>query len=608
MLAAGLLQEEGRKKALTLQQQHGEMLGRILEAEGIASRLAIYKSIAAQVGLEFVDLLADPPQPTLLHESLAEEYLTMQAMPWKLDKDVMVIATAQMTAHMQQWATARYGEKRHFVITTPYDIRRALQKRFGTWYDHHSRMHLFELRPHQSARPMRTQPEQTISLALLAICLLALCATHSPSLAALMLVAQIFYVATLYFKVMLFVKGGRYIFPEPTPIESEHQLPIYTVLVPVYKEAQSLPRLFAALDALDYPKSKLDVKLIMEEDDSETIAMAKQLRPSGSIDIVLVPYSLPRTKPKACNYALRFAQGEFVTIYDAEDQPDPQQLKKAVAAFRAAPENVACLQARLNYYNKNENLLTKLFAIEYAAWFDHMLRGLQAYGVPIPLGGTSNHIALKKLRDAGEWDPYNVTEDADLGIRLELMGYKTQVFDSITLEEAPLTLRAWMKQRSRWIKGYMQTWLVHMRAPVALYKHFGALGFFGFQLFIGGPCLVFLLAPVLWLISGLWAAGYIGETALLPEEFLLFAVINLLFGLLSHLYFALAILSRKQWKGMTLAALLFPFYWVLHSFAGIKAAWQLLIKPDYWEKTSHGLSRISQISTDNPIIFHEFKR
>jgi len=240
-----------------------------------------------------------------------------------------------------------------------------------------------------------------------------------------------------------------------------------------------LPIITESLRNIDYPLSKLDIKLILEDDDEETIAAAKNLNLESMFEIIRVPVSLPKTKPKACNYALNFARGELVTIYDAEDKPERDQLKKAVIAFRKAPKNTAVIQARLNYFNANENWLTRMFTLEYSLWFDFYLPALEALKIPIPLGGTSNHFKLRILKDVNAWDPYNVTEDADLGVRLTQLNYRVGVVNSTTYEEATNRFGNWIRQRSRWIKGYMQTYLVHMRHPVRLYRSLGHVGFWG---------------------------------------------------------------------------------------------------------------------------------
>src|SRR5256714_5784540 len=306
-------------------------------------------------------------------------------------------------------------------------------------------------------------------------------------------------------------------------------MPVYTVLVPAYREAQVLPTLAQALPELDYPHDRLDVKLLLEADDTETIAAARALHLPNFIDIVVLAPSEPRTKPKACNYGLQLARGEYTVIFDAEDIPEPDQLLKTVAAFRQAGPEIACLQARLAYFNRRQNLLTRWFTAEYVMLFEFLLPALHASNLPIPLGGTSNHFRTAVLREIGAWDPYNVTEDADLGIRLHKAGYRTAVLDTTTYEEANSRYGNWIRQRSRWIKGYMQTWLVHTRHPVALWRAMGTWGFAGFQAVVGGTWITFLLNPFYAVLLALWYLTHLHVLhALFPGWVYFMAATNLL--------------------------------------------------------------------------------
>ncbi|HEX4302452.1 MAG TPA: glycosyltransferase [Rhizomicrobium sp.] len=363
------------------------------------------------------------------------------------------------------------------------------------------------------------------------------------------------------------------------------ELPVYTILVPLYREANVLPRLARALLLLDYPHDKLDIKLIVEADDPHTLAVADALVGRGPFDVICVPTVGPRTKPKACNFALHFARGEFTVIFDAEDRPERDQLRKAVAAFRTLPARVACLQARLNFYNADENWLTRLFALDYALWFDVLLPGLDRIGVPMPLGGTSNHFRTAVLRELGGWDPFNVTEDADLGIRIAQLGNRVAMLDSTTFEEAPTRLDVWLKQRSRWLKGYMQTWLVHTREPFGLVRRAGIGGFFAFHLFIGGSVAASLANPLLWVLFGL--------SLMLPHggASSMTALASLIGG--NALLSVLATIGslRRGWRDLAPYGLTVTLYWALISLAAWRGLKQLITDPFHWEKTAHGLSR-----------------
>ncbi len=324
---------------------------------------------------------------------------------------------------------------------------------------------------------------------------------------------------------------------------------------------------------------------MLEADDAQTIAAAAALR-DCAFEIVLVHDHGPRSKPKAETYAMQFALGEYLVIYDAEDRPEPDQLLKAVAAFRAGPRQLACVQARLNFYNADHNWLTRMFALDYALWFEMLLPGLDRIGLPMPLGGTSNHFRTAVLRAIGGWDAFNVTEDADIGIRLTQLGYRVSMIASTTFEEAPVSLGAWLRQRSRWLKGYMQTWLVHMRHPLALLRHAGPGGFLAFQLFLGGGVIFALANPLLWaafLASVLlgWQAetgfGHVPGASLLANNLLL-------------TYLAIISPGRRGRGDLAPYGLTVIAYWAMVSLAGYRALCQLVTRPFFWEKTIHGVT------------------
>ena len=380
--------------------------------------------------------------------------------------------------------------------------------------------------------------------------------------------------------------------PRQLAAVSDRKLPVYSILCPLYKEAAVLPDFLTSIGHLDWPKSKLDVILLLEEDDRDTRAAASRLHLPRYVRLVIVPHSLPKTKPKACNYGLSLAKGKFVVVYDAEDRPDPMQLKKAYLAFRSVPKNVVCLQAKLNYYNPRHNLLTRLFTAEYSLWFDLILPGLQSINTAIPLGGTSNHFRAEVLKKLHGWDAFNVTEDCDLGARLFLAGSQTAMIDSVTLEEANSHLGNWLRQRSRWIKGYIQTYFVHNRHPIRFLRSRGVHAFL-FQLLMGGKILFLLINPVLWLATFSYFALYrfVGPAieSLYPPVIFYLAVFSAVFGnFLFIYYYMLGLAKRGSWD-LVKYVYFIPLYWILISLAGVKAVYQLVFKPHFWEKTHHGL-------------------
>jgi cellulose synthase/poly-beta-1,6-N-acetylglucosamine synthase-like glycosyltransferase len=307
--------------------------------------------------------------------------------------------------------------------------------------------------------------------------------------------------------------------------------------------------------------------------------------------VVEVPPSEPRTKPKALNYAMVEAWGELITIYDAEDLPEPLQLRRAALALTEGPPTLACVQGQLTYFNPEQNLLTRWFAIEYASWFRQFLPGLVGTGAPIPLGGTSNHFKRDVLAEVGGWDPYNVTEDADLGVRLHRHGYHVGVIESATYEEANSDVVNWVKQRSRWYKGYLQTWLVNLRHPIQRVRDLGFWRFVVFNLFVGGTPMLALMNPLFWGLTALWFVAqptFIREIYVAPLFYVSFVcwVIGNFLLLYGFVITAVEIDRPK----MVRAAIAYPLYWVMMSLAAYKALVQLVFQPSYWEKTTHGLA------------------
>ncbi|MCR4324992.1 MAG: glycosyltransferase [Candidatus Curtissbacteria bacterium] len=404
------------------------------------------------------------------------------------------------------------------------------------------------------------------------------------------------YFLDVLFSLFLIVKSLHFP-PELTTTSQEinslknKDLPIYSILCPLYKEANILPQFLDAIANIDWPKEKLDVLLLLEEDDQETVEAVKKMDLPSYIRTVVVPDSQPKTKPKACNYGLSLAKGEYLVIYDAEDRPEPFQLKKAFISFKKNPKNIICLQAKLNYYNPHQNLLTRLFTAEYSLWFDVILPGLQSIKTTIPLGGTSNHFKTPLLKELHGWDPFNVTEDADLGARLFKHGYKTAIIDSVTLEEANSRPKNWLRQRSRWIKGYFQTYLVHMRNPIAFVKEhkFHALIF---QLIIGARISFMLINPFLWALTILYFVmrARVGAAieALYPAPIFYIAVISLVFGNFMYIYNYMIGSAKRGHYAIIKYVFLIPVYWLMASVASFIALYQLIVKPHYWEKTVHG--------------------
>ncbi|MGL1920653.1 MAG: glycosyltransferase [Hyphomicrobiales bacterium] len=371
------------------------------------------------------------------------------------------------------------------------------------------------------------------------------------------------------------------------------ELPIYSILVPVYKEANVIGRLTKSLMKLNYPQSKLDIKILLEDDDAETIEAVKNLNLPEYFEFIIISDSKPKTKPKAMNFALPFVRGEYVTIYDAEDQPEPDQLLKSLAKFRREGADLACVQARLAYENWNENWLAKQFSIEYATQFNHFLPALAKLKIPLPLGGTSNHFKTDILRELGGWDAYNVTEDADLGIRLALFGYRAATLNSTTLEEANHKLFPWLKQRVRWLKGWMQTIIVHTRHPTKLYKKLGFFRFMGLLALLCGLVFSSLLHPIILLLPFILYFTFdlsVIFNSTISMFIFGFSLLAMVIGYGAALFCNYQAIAQLKRKNLFFCLLTAPIYWLLISLAAWLAIVDYLRDPFYWAKTKHGVS------------------
>ena len=415
------------------------------------------------------------------------------------------------------------------------------------------------------------------------------------TLIALTSITTAIYLMSLLFRIKLF----RLSLQESTSIRvtdddarsiADADLPNYTIMIPAFHEPEIIAKLIDSVGAMDYPTDRLQILLLLEEDDTETVGRALTSPGAERFDIVLVPHAEPRTKPKALNYGLEFASGEYVTVFDVEDRPEPLQLRRAVVAMGRVPADTACLQAELSYFNPRQNMITRWFAIEYLMWFTQLLPGLSLLQAPVPLGGTSNHFRRETLVEMGGWDPFNVTEDADLGVRLHRKGYRTAVLKSETLEEANSDFVNWIKQRSRWYKGYIQTWIVHMRHPGQLRRDLGWRSFWRFSAFVGGTPFIALVNPIFWTLTLAW---FIGHPSIIkdiyPSPVFYTAAVCWVIGNFLCVYVVLLCAIHTKRSDLFLAALLSPIYWVMMAIAAAKALVQLVGQPSYWEKTTHGL-------------------
>ena len=522
------------------------------------------------------------------------------AIPLRIENNKVVTAMADPGDELfLDFIRMTYDLEPEVIVADDLDITWLIHKLLGEAFVKSSVFELVNHDAESSALTTFSGPQLVIIFAVLGLLATGLALNFKGVTIIVNVAMSIFFLIAIIFKLFLSLVGSRFELYQAVGKEEvrnleDKGLPVYTILLPVYKEDKLIKKLIWNLQGIDYPREQLDIKFLIEEDDNLTLDAVRNLDFPAIFEVIIVPYHMPKTKPKACNYGLHFSRGKYLTIYDAEDIPDTDQLKKVVALFNKLPDNYICIQSALNYFNRNENFLTRMFTLEYSYWFDYMLPGLDTLDIPIPLGGTSNHFKMDSLIELGAWDPFNVTEDADLGVRAYAKGYKVAIVNSTTYEEANNEPFNWIRQRSRWIKGYMQTYLVHMRNPVKLIRKIGWKGFLGFNFFVGATPVTFLLYPVLLLIFLAYVVFNITSIkTLFPDWVLFMSIFNLMVGNILMIYVNMMAVFKRRFYELILFSIANPVYWLMHSAAAYMGLYQLIVKPFYWEKTKHGLSKIN---------------
>lgn len=479
----------------------------------------------------------------------------------------------------------------HIALTTEADYRAILLGAFSTHVAHDASASVPDI---ESARTGLTLSQKRMLSATGAVLTGLLLMWPTATLMLVPLLLGFLFLGAAVFQLAACFEGWRA--EAPSVATGNTGLPRYSVLVPLHREDAIIDHLVTALGELDYPRERLQILLVVEQNDTLTQNAIRTVQLPPHIAMFVTPDGQPRTKPRALNAAMPFVTGEYVVVYDAEDRPDPLQLRKAVAAFAQLPRDVACLQGRLAIDNTFDSVLTRFFTIEYAALFDVTKAGCARLGLPVPLGGTSNHFRTSVLRKIGLWDAWNVTEDADLGFRIARHGYVVADLDSTTDEEAPQTPRAWMAQRTRWLKGWMQTIITHSRRPGQALAGMGWCNFLGAVSISAGSMIGLLFAPlfhvatVMRIASPGFLAGRGGLTIIADS----LVVVLGLFGLLTIYVPAIIALRRRSLKDLGGWVALLPIYNLLISAAAWRALYELVKAPHRWNKTSHGHARSSR--------------
>jgi glycosyltransferase XagB len=556
----------------------------MLVARDVGTDIHLYGALATHWQMDSVDPDACGRDPQLLAALGASTVLRTHVLPLRRMGPALMVALADPAdvQHLPQLT----GHEGPFIsrLCPAGRIEQTVLAQEGRAMAHHAetRVPLAE-----SCRNWGTTRQAAILGVLL--CLLGMGLLFAPAAVAVLftLWAVITLIATTLLKcATLFAASHAPALQDPAP--RIIHLPTVSVIVALYAEAQIVPRLVRHLGQLDYPKDKLDVVLAVEIHDHITRTALAQTGLPPWMRVIIVPRGALKTKPRALNYALGHCRGSIIGIYDAEDRPAPDQITRVVERFYQRGPQVACLQGILDYFNPHTNWMARCFTVEYAGWFRVVLPGLQRLGLPIPLGGTTLFFRRAALEELGAWDAHNVTEDADLGIRLVRHGYRTELIDTVTMEEANCRALPWIKQRSRWIKGYMMTYAVHMRDPRLLLQQLGWWRFAGFQVLLLGSLSQAVLVPVLW---SFWFAAF-GLAHPVADAMPVWAMWGLIAVFLlaetATLAMGLIGLSRTQHRVSRWWVPTLHLYYPLAALASYKAMWEMVTKPFYWDKTSHG--------------------
>ncbi len=580
-------------KALALQIREDVMLGDILLANGFVTEDALFDALSEQAGAQIVDLQSTLPDARLIDRIGVKTCLKGRFVPWKRVGPVTVIVTARPAdfERLQRELPDDFGSVR-MAIAPEREVLRALQRIRQGFLTNAAETCVAD---QESCRNWHTPAKQRYALAFLAAvaAVILLAPKAAVTVLCLWIVGTLLLSSGMKFAAA-FVQLRAHIAARRKPLFSHQsttvaRLPVVSIMVPLFHERKIATHLVKRLEKISYPRELLDICMVVEADDHTTAATLSTCELPQWIRVVTVPAGAVRTKPRALNYALEFCRGSIIGVYDAEDAPEPGQIHAVVRRFHERGSEVACLQGMLDFYNSRTNWLSRCFAVEYATWFRVVLPGIQKLGFAIPLGGTTLFFRRAALEELGGWDAHNVTEDADLGIRLARHGYRAEIIETTTDEEANCRTWPWVKQRSRWLKGYAITWAVHMRNPARLFRELGAWKFFGVQVLFLGTLSQYVLAPLLWTFwlvpLGFWHPI---QTVLSSQGIIALGGLFFLTEILSIVVNAAAV-SGKKHRHLMIWVPTLHFYFPLGALASYKGLYELIVRPFYWDKTEHGL-------------------
>ncbi len=591
LVERGLIKTSDVLATLGHQRFSDVQLGQLLRARDLISETDLLRTLADQFDVPFITPDDLPPDMSLLREIEPHVALRTQSMPWARVDGTTLIATSAPEAFEETLATlpAQLLPASMIVVESA-----TIERLICAQNTQELTSRAEQLVPADLS--CRALPEQIKTLLALGLPLFVLALFMQwVTLSGLYRGLFSFAVSMVCVGVAIKTAGALiHILSRRRPLKSQpphpDKLPRVTLLIPLHDESDILNALLQRIGLISYPKALLDVILVIEANDAHTRTHLERAELPSWMRVLIVPPGRIMTKPRALNYALPFCHGDVIGIYDAEDAPAPDQIMDVASAFASLPKEVACIQAILDFYNARANALSRFFAIEYATWFRLILPGVVQMGLAIPLGGTSVFFRREALEKLHGWDAHNVTEDADLGIRLARAGYRTHLVKSVTMEEANNQPWPWIKQRSRWLKGYLITYFTHMRNPLRLLFELGAWKFVGFQAFFLSSISQYMLAPMIWSCMFIYLGAPEWAYVVLPSSYLNTIALAFMFMWCASTSVYVVAVSGKEHRHLVPWTLCMSAYMALGTLAIYKGAWELITRPFYWEKTAHGHS------------------
>jgi glycosyltransferase XagB len=592
LVERGALDPGDLVKAMAIRAREDVRLGEVLLSYGMVSEPELYAALAQQWDARLVDLVRNPPDPRLIELAGTEACLAHRIVPWRRIGGATVIVTARPEEFARRVEDLPAALRPALLaIASEQDVLQALLAAGSRHLVDRAETRVPE---DESCRIWDGRRFRRAFLGVLALAAGAFVLAPAATFLTLTFIALAAMTANTGVRIAAVASkahrdfSAEFTAPTRSARPSIARLPVVSVLVPLYHETAIAERLVKRLSRLSYPRELLDICLVTEDNDETTRETLAATDLPRWMRVVSVPGGTLRTKPRALNYALAFCRGSIVGVYDAEDAPAPDQIHRVVARFHERGPDVACLQGILDFYNSRKNWMARCFTVEYAAWFRVVLPGLERLGLVVPLGGTTLFFRRSALEALGGWDAHNVTEDADLGVRLARHGYRTELIATVTEEEANANPWSWVRQRSRWIKGYAMTWGVHMRDPRRLLRDLGWRRFLGVQLVFVGSLAQVLLAPVLWSywLMPLGLPHPVSSMMSLTGALALALAFTLAFAVNTAVYLIAA--RESGHRHLRPIVLTLGAYFPLATLAAAKAFFELVTRPFYWDKTVHG--------------------